>query len=118
MPGGLLSAISGILAGGILGFGAAGMCFVGHLCMILLCGLVFCCFLEQDLSIRRLTCYGGHLEPSCLCLCWLFGFFVWFGLFVLCVCFFGLFLVFAVFCLCGRFCVALLSLLWQDFDSA
>ena len=27
MPGGLLSAISGILAGGILGFGAAGIVF-------------------------------------------------------------------------------------------
>ena len=44
MPGGLLSAISGILTEGILGFGTAeGLVFAGLLRKILLFGLVFRC---------------------------------------------------------------------------
>ena len=56
MPGGLLSAISGILAGGILGFGAA-ECFVLLDTFAGSC-LVICCLVlvsVQDLLIHWLT---------------------------------------------------------------
>ena len=102
MPGGLLSAISGILAGGILGFGAAGTCFAGHLCLILLCDLLFRVlswarsvnspahllrqFLGADLSIL----FAGFCGFVCFVCCFVclvcFGF-VWFVFFLGWFCF-------------------------------
>ena len=84
-----------------------GMCFAGHLCKILLCGLVFAFFHEQDHLIRQHTCCGGLLEPSCqyYLVCWLLGF-----LFVL-LCF-GVVCLFFLFCvLFVLFCFASLCLL-------
>ena len=88
MPGGLLGAISGILAGGILGFGAAE-------CIVLLDTFARSCFLiwcfvfgsVQDLVIQR------HHQPphwSCLVRALFSGFVVWLVLFCC-------FLVFPVF---------------------
>ena len=55
MPGGLLSAISGILAGGILGFGAAVRIVFGHLRKILPSGPVvfFCCCARSRNSLAH-----------------------------------------------------------------
>ena len=78
MPGGLLSAISGILAGGILGFGAAEWCVLldtfARSCFVVWC---FAVFTVQDHVIRRHTSCHPFWSHLCQCfLCWVLG--VWF----------------------------------------
>ena len=76
MPGGLLSAISGILAGGILGFGAAEWIVLldtfARSCFVVWC---FAVFTVQDHVIRwHISCLPFW---SCLCQCflrWVLGF--------------------------------------------
>ena len=93
MPGGLHSTISGILTGGILGFGAAeSIVFAGHLRKILLCGLVlFICFCARSRIHWRISCQP---DWSCLCQClfrWVvrvcFLLFLFVFVFLLCLCF-------------------------------
>ena len=82
MPGGLLSAISGILAGGVLDFGAA-----VNLRKILPSGLVFLCLVTvQDLVIHWHISCQTHWSSRGQCLFrWVLG--VLLAVFVLFWCF-------------------------------
>ena len=99
MPGGLLSAISGILAGGILVSALLRMCFADNFvrsCFVVWC---FAVFHEQDHVIRwHISCHP-LLEPSCQhLLCW--------ALWVCCV--------FVFFCLLAFVFVFLFCFVWID----